>query len=54
MPRAAVPGYLLFWATDLSAAASIDHTAMYLADGMMIVTPHTGDGARVAVVYTEG
>ena len=48
------PGDLLFWATDLSNASSIDHMAMYLGAGLMIVAPHTGDVVRISKVYANG
>lgn len=48
------PGDLLFWATDLSNVSSIDHMAMYLGAGMMIVAPHTGDVVKISKVYANG
>jgi peptidoglycan DL-endopeptidase RipA len=49
-----VPGDLLFWAYDTSSAGSIHHVALYLGDGLMVHSPHTGDRVRVAAVYTNG
>ena len=48
------PGDLLFWATDLSNYASIDHMAMYLGAGLMIVAPHTGDVVKIQRVRADG
>ena len=48
------PGDLLFWATDLSKVSSIDHMAMYLGAGLMIVAPHTGDVVKISKVYANG
>ena len=48
------PGDLLFWATDLSNVSSIDHMAMYLGAGLMIVAPHTGDVIKISRVYANG
>ena len=39
---------------DPSDTASIDHTATYLGDEMMIVAPHTGDVVRIALIYANG
>jgi cell wall-associated NlpC family hydrolase len=48
------PGDLLFWAYTTSNPASIHHVALYLGDGLMVHSPHTGDHVRVAAVYTNG
>jgi cell wall-associated NlpC family hydrolase len=37
------PGDLLFWAYDPTAPGFIDHVALYVGHGMMLVAPHTGD-----------
>lgn len=42
-----LPGDLLFWATTFNQASSIDHMAMYLGNGLMIVAPHTGDVVKI-------
>jgi cell wall-associated NlpC family hydrolase len=44
------PGDLLFWAYDPTAPGFIDHVAIYLGGGQMIVAPHTGDVVRVRSV----
>jgi cell wall-associated NlpC family hydrolase len=49
-----LPGDLLFWATNLNDASSIDHMAMYLGNGLMIVAPHTGDIVKIQRVYSDG
>ena len=48
------PGDLLFWAYDTGNPARIHHVALYLGDGLMVHSPHTGDHVRVATVYTNG
>jgi len=48
------PGDLLFWATDPSNYASIEHMAMYLGNGLMIAAPHTGDVVKIERVYSTG
>ena len=47
-------GDLLFWATDLSNVSTIDHMAMYLGAGLMIVAPHTGDVVKILKAYANG
>ena len=48
------PGDLLFWATDISAPATIHHVAIYLGAGMMLAAPHTGDVVKIEPVYLSG
>jgi hypothetical protein len=36
------PGDLLFWRYDTSDPTDIDHVAIYVGNGMMVVAPHTG------------
>ena len=48
------PGDLLFWAYNTSNPSSIHHVAMYLGNGLMVHSPHTGDHVRVATVYLDG
>ncbi|HVV77603.1 MAG TPA: NlpC/P60 family protein [Mycobacteriales bacterium] len=48
------PGDLLFWATDLSNAATIHHVTMYLGGGLMIAAPHTGTVIQIQPVYMAG
>lgn len=48
------PGDLLFWATDVLDPRTIDHEAIYLGGGYMIVAPHTGAFVSVQRVYIEG
>lgn len=48
------PGDLLFWASDLSNAATIHHVAIYLGNGQMIAAPHTGAFVRIEPVYLDG
>jgi cell wall-associated NlpC family hydrolase len=48
------PGDLLFWAYSTGNPSSIHHVAMYLGDGLMVHSPHTGDHVRVATVYLNG
>jgi cell wall-associated NlpC family hydrolase len=49
-PRRAQPGDLLFWANDPDAPGFIDHVAIYLGGGKMVVAPHTGDFVKIATV----
>jgi len=46
------PGDLLFWAYDPSDPGFIDHVAMYIGNGEMVVAPHTGTDVQVDPVYT--
>jgi len=48
------PGDLLFWATDLSNAASIHHVAIYVGNGQMLAAPHTGTVVQLQPVYLDG
>ncbi len=48
------PGDLLFWATDLSNAATIHHVAIYLGSGFMLAAPHTGTDVQIEPVYLDG
>ena len=48
----AQPGDLLFWAYDPSDPTYVDHVAMYLGNGMMVVAPYTGTDVQVAPVPT--
>jgi cell wall-associated NlpC family hydrolase len=50
---AALPGDLLFWGYDPSDPGYIDHTAIYLGNGMMVVAPHTGLDVQVVPVPTQ-
>lgn len=52
-PQDARPGDLLFWANDPAAPMDIDHVAIYLGGGRMVVAPHTGDVVKVTAVYGE-
>ena len=45
-------GDLLFWAYDPSDPSFVDHTAIYLGNGMMVVAPHTGLNVQVVPVPT--
>ena len=47
------PGDLLFWASDPTDMSSIHHVAIYLGNGMMISTNHTGDVARIQPVWLD-
>lgn len=47
-------GDLLFWATDLSNAATIHHVAIYLGNGEMLAAPHTGTVVQIQPVYLDG
>lgn len=38
----AQPGDLLFWTYDPTDPTNVDHVALYVGHGMMIVAPHTG------------
>jgi cell wall-associated NlpC family hydrolase len=46
------PGDLLFWHYDPTDPADIDHVALYIGRGMMIVAPHTGTVVQVQPVYS--
>ena len=48
------PGDLLFWAVNTADPTTIDHEAIYLGGGYMIVAPHTGGFVSVQRVYVEG
>ena len=48
------PGDLMFWATDLSNAATIHHVAIYLGSGFMLAAPHTGTDVQIEPVYLDG
>ena len=48
----AQPGDLLFWTYDPSDPGYVDHVAIYLGNGMMVVAPHTGTNVQVASVPT--
>jgi hypothetical protein len=47
---AAQPGDLLFWTYDPADPGYVDHTAIYLGNGMMVVAPHTGTDVQVTPV----
>lgn len=49
---AAQPGDLLFWTYDPADPGYVDHVAIYLGNGMMVVAPHTGTNVQVAPVPT--
>lgn len=46
----AQPGDLLFWAYDPNDPSFVDHTAIYLGNGMMVEAPHTGLNVQVVPV----
>ncbi|HXA62610.1 MAG TPA: C40 family peptidase [Streptosporangiaceae bacterium] len=46
-------GDLLIWANDPTAPGYIDHIAIYLGNGQMLVAPHTGTVIQVENVYTS-
>lgn len=46
----AQPGDLLFWTYDPADPTYVDHVAIYLGNGMMVVAPHTGTDVQVAPV----
>jgi hypothetical protein len=48
----AQPGDLLFWTYDPNDPGFVDHTAIYLGNGLMVVAPHTGENVQVASVPT--
>jgi hypothetical protein len=50
---AAQPGDLLFWTYDPTDPGYIDHTAIYLGNGMMVEAPHTGLDVQVVPVPTQ-
>jgi hypothetical protein len=50
----AQPGDLLFWAYDPNDPGYIDHVAIYLGNGLMVVAPHTGTDVEIAPVDTAG
>jgi hypothetical protein len=49
----AQPGDLLFWTYDPNDPGFVDHTAIYLGNGMMVVGPHTGLDVQVGPVPTN-
>jgi cell wall-associated NlpC family hydrolase len=50
---AAAPGDLLFWTYDPNDPTFVDHVAIYLGNGMMVVAPHTGLNVQVVPVPTD-
>jgi hypothetical protein len=44
------PGDLLFWHYDPTDLANIDHVAIYVGNGKMLVAPHTGELVQLARV----
>ena len=46
----AQPGDLLFWAYDPNDPSFVDHTAIYLGNGMMVEAPQTGLNVQVVPV----
>lgn len=44
----ALPGDLLFWANDPNDPTFVDHVAIYLGRGQMIVAPQTGDVVKIS------
>lgn len=50
----AAPGDLVFFATDPSDPATIEHVGISLGDGRMVDAPHTGAAVRVEQVWAEG
>lgn len=50
---AAAPGDLLFWTYDPNDPTFVDHVAIYLGNGMMVVAPHTGLNVEVVPVPTD-
>ena len=49
----AQPGDLLFWTYDPADPGYVDHVAIYLGNGMMVVAPHTGTNVQIAPVPTN-
>jgi cell wall-associated NlpC family hydrolase len=49
-----LPGDLLFWATDVHDPRTIEHEAMYIGRGLMVVAPHTGTNIQIEPVYYTG
>ena len=49
----ATPGDLLFWTYDPNDPGFVDHTALFLGNGMMVVAPHTGLDVEVVPVPTS-
>ncbi len=50
----AQPGDLLFWTYDSGNPTYVDHTAIYLGEGKMVVAPHSGADVEVVAVPTAG
>lgn len=48
----AQPGDLLFWTYDPNDPGYVDHVAIYLGNGLMVVAPHTGLDVEVVPVPT--
>lgn len=48
----AQPGDLLFWTYDPNDPGYVDHVAIYLGNGLMVVAPHTGTDVQVTSVPT--
>jgi hypothetical protein len=49
----AQPGDLLFWTYDPNDPGFVDHTAIYLGNGLMVVAPHSGLGVEVDPVTSS-
>jgi hypothetical protein len=50
----ALPGDLLFWASDPNAPDDVDHVAIYLGGGKFVSAPHTGDVVHIGPFYGQG
>ncbi|HEX7355691.1 MAG TPA: C40 family peptidase [Mycobacteriales bacterium] len=48
------PGDLLFWASNPSNPATIEHVAIYAGKGLMVSANHTGDVVRLQPVWWNG
>jgi peptidoglycan DL-endopeptidase CwlO len=48
-----LPGDLVFYADNPRDPATIHHVGMYIGNGLMVHSPHTGDVVRVASIWRE-
>ena len=48
-----LPGDLVFYADNPADPATIHHVGLYIGNGLMVHSPHTGDVVRVASIWRE-
>ena len=53
-PGDVAPSYLLFWASSPTDPGTIHHVAIYVGNGYMIASPHSGSFVQIRPVYSTG